>query len=211
MRIAFLALTLLTACSAVPESPEGEGEGLVAAAADIPPGVTVVERPEWATGDSFVLLRAGVVRQEFRVEATEQGYRLIDEESGLVLIKDRDFGDIGQERMGHPEAAVVHAPADTRYAWPLWVGKTWTCHFLRKTAGEVMPLIATYVVEAEEMINVPAGTLRCLRILRSTRPAGEGSYFPQHTIIWYAPEVGIEARWIEMGRLSELAEYHRQP
>ena len=114
MKTAFMAVTLMTSCLAVPEIPEGEGQGLVAAAADIPPGATVVERPEWATGDGFVFLRGGLVRQEFRVEAIESGFRLIDEESGLILTKDRDFGDVSQEKMGQPESRVLHAPADAK-------------------------------------------------------------------------------------------------
>ena len=202
-----LAGTLPISCSTVLEIPSGEGQGLLAVA-DLPPGVTAFERPTWATGDGFTFLHAGVVRQEFRVEATEVGFRLIDEQTGLVLTKDRDFGDVGRERTGQPGSRVIHAPADIRYAWPLWVGKTWTCHYLRKTAGEVVAMLATYAVEAEETLEVPAGTFRCLRILRSTRPAGEVSYYPRHMFVWYAPDVGIEVRWIEQDRLTELAEYH---
>ena len=173
-------------------------------------GTTLVQRPEWTTGNRFVFLRGGVVTQSFRVEVDGEEQRLIDEDTGLILTKDRDFGDLKQERDGHPESQVILSPVDARYSWPLWVGKSWTVHFMRRAPGEAMPLLATYDVEAEENIEVPAGTFRCYRILRSARPAADGSFYPRHTILWYAPEVGIEVRWIEQGLLTELAEYQRQ-
>ena len=210
MRASPLLAVLVAACGSVPMLPEGEGQGLVAVDDVPPPGVTLVERPQWSTGDRFVFLRGGAVRQSFTVEASGEGYRLVDEESGMALGKDLDFGDVYQDREGFPGSRVELAPADTRYSWPLWVGKTWTCHYLRKTPGESLPLIVTYEVEAEETLDVPAGSFRCLRILRSARPAVEGDFYPQYAILWYAPEAGIDVRWITSGLLTELAEHQRQ-
>ncbi len=210
MRTAPLASLLLASCTLIPEVPEGQGQGLVAVDDDPAAETTLVQRPEWTTGDRFVFLRGGVVRQGFRVEVDEEEQRLIDEDTGLTLTKDRDFGDLRQEREGQPGSQVILSPVDIRYSWPLWVGKSWTCHFMRKAPGEAMPLLVTYDVEAEETLEVPAGTFRCFRILRSARPAADGSFYPRHTILWYAPEIGIEVRWIEQGLLTELAEYQRQ-
>ena len=52
---------------------------------------------------------------------------------------DQDLGDLGLFAAPVGKAAPVQeiaiAPADARYHWPLWVGKRWSSHFLRKAPG----------------------------------------------------------------------------
>ena len=104
----------------------------------------------------------------------------------------------------------MNAPGDPRFHWPLWVGKSWTAHYVRKQPGQALPLLATYRVEAEETLEVPAGTFRTLRILRTFRPATEENLLPQQTLHWYAPEVGHEVRALVQSALIELEEYERR-
>ncbi len=210
MRAQPLLAVLVAACGSVPGIPEGEGQGVLAFDEAPPVGVQTFDRPQWHSGDRVVYLRGGLVRDAFTVEASDEGYRLVNEATGLATVKNLDLWDLGQELEGVPQATLRYAPGDPRFHWPLWVGKEWTSHFLRKQPGRVIPVLVSYRVEAEETVEVPAGSFRTLRILRSDRPATEGNFFPRQTMHWYAPEVGLEVRWLVLDRLTELAEYQRQ-
>jgi hypothetical protein len=98
-----------------------------------------------------------------------------------------------------PELERELAPADSRFAWPLWVGKRWVSHFVRKVPGAGLPVLATYQCDARERITVPAGTFDCWRIWRRARPATEGKFL-----------VGWVVRRLDDGVLLELEEFHRQ-
>lgn len=204
------ALSLLLSACVSGGIPEGEGQGILAVDAAPPPGVETFARPQWHTGDRIVFLRGGVARDTFMVEAGADGYRMVDEETGSVVLKDLNLADVGAEMIGDSEPRAVNVPGDARFHWPLWLGKSWTIHFVQKQAGQVIPLIASYRVEAEETVTVPAGTFRTLRILRTIRPATEEPVWPQQSLHWYAPEIGLEVRSLVRSLLFELDEYQKQ-
>ena len=74
------------------------------------------------------------------------------------------------------------------YHWPMWVGETWSTPYrvTNHATGKTTEMRAWFVVEAQETVNVPAGTFRTFRVLYSA-PTIWG-----HT--WYSPDLGI---WVK--------------
>ena len=211
--LAGVAMTLLAAGCSAPGLPEGEGDGLVSADREPPPGAQVYERPVWQAGDRFVFVRGGVLRVPLRViEATEEGYVLEHEENGVRTNLTTDLGLSGLDIPGQPEARRREVPPENLLHWPLWEGKRWSSHFLRKQVGApALPLMVSYHCDAVETVQVPAGELRCLRIWRRARVALPEQQFLERTaVLWYAPEVGYFARRLESGSMMDLESYHRQ-
>jgi hypothetical protein len=194
--------------------PEGAGRGVVGFDREAPRGVETFAAPRWQPGDRMVYLRGNALRPTMHVEARDGGYALVDVSTGAQQIMSAELADLGLAEPnpdGSLTSTIELAPADQRYHWPLWVGKRWTCHLLRKVPGHPpLPLIATYVVEGSEEVTVPAGTFRALRILRRSNVAAEGTYVERAALTWYAPAAGVEVRRLEDGVLTELAELHRQ-
>jgi hypothetical protein len=169
--------------------------------------------PGWKKGDRFLYRRGGQVRSAWRVlEATEAGYELGEESSGLVLLLDKDLGQLAEEDPNAPEQQRVLAPRDAQLSWPLWHGKHWVVEYLRKVPNEpALPIVAAYECDGVETIKVPAGSFECWRIWRRARPAIEGRRFlDQSSILWYAPQVGWFVRRLEDGVLTELESWQRQ-
>ena len=210
-RIAAFLLLALAACQGTPEKLPA-GKGLVTVDREPPAGAEVFERPSWKVGDRFVYQKGGLSRLAFRVEATEDGvHRLVDEQAGLVMLFGEDLSDRGQEKPGSPELSVANDPGDFSLTWPLWVGKRWSCHFVRRSAAEgEIPLLVTYECDGIDTIQVPAGTFRCLRVWRRVRPAAQGNYVDRISIAWYAPEVGTIVRRLADSLLVEAIEIDRQ-
>lgn len=204
-----IALVAVAACG-TPGLPEGSGQGLVTHDRRAPDGARTVERPTWTDGDRFVYRRGGQLRLALRVIAEEDGFRLVEEATGLVTRLGPDLEQRGQEAPDAPELERVLAPGDTQLCWPLWAGKRWTCHFLRKAPGQLLPVWADYVADQWESVTAPAGRFECLRIWRRVRPAIEGSFFEQVDLLWYSPDAGYFVQKLEDGVITELAEVHRQ-
>jgi hypothetical protein len=205
-----LLLATLACCKSSPTLPEGEGRGLVAADTDAPAGVELFQRPVWHVGDRQVLVRGGQMKLGLVVtRVDEQGYEEQDEGSGLRLRRDLDLAnlaDLPPAAEGDQPLHVV-APRDLRFHWPLWVGKRWRCNFVDKNVnGAAIPLEVSYEVEGIDTVRVPAGTYRCLRVLRIARPTVEGHWLEKASVIWYSPEAGLEVRQLVDGYLVELAE-----
>lgn len=202
---ASLVLLSLVACkSAQPELPGGAG--LIACDEAPPAGAETFAQPTWRNGERRVFLRGDVLRIEVRVAAEGDGYRLRDDQSGLETLYTSTLAELGQRKSGAPELALTLDPADYRLTWPLWVGKRWSSHFVRRTPEHaVTPCVANYHCDAVEDVTVPAGTFRCLRIWCRARLAVPG-VFPEHTsITWYAPELGYAVRTLgDDGLLTEL-------
>lgn len=196
--------------------PDGVGRGLVGFDRQAPGDLPTFAAPTWHDGDRFVFVRGNALRLTWRVEILpDGGYVLIDDGNGERQTLTAELADLGQAEVrapdGDPVATIALAPSDQRYHWPLWVGKRWSCHFLRKAPGHPpLPLLVTYAIEASEEVTVPAGTFTALRILRRADVAAEGTYLERVTLSWYAPAVGVEVRRIDDGVLTELAEVHRQ-
>lgn len=211
------ALSLLLACGTL-AACKGTGAslpaglGLVTVDQDPPAGAEVFQAPSWKVGDRFVYMKGGISRLSFRVESTKDGvHRLVDEQAGLVTLVGEDLSERGQEKPGSPELTVSYDPADFALTWPLWVGKRWSCHVVRRADGqEDVPLLVTYECDGIDEVKVPAGTFRCLRIWRRARPAREGNYIDRISLEWYAPEVGAFVRRLNDSMLVEAVEIDRQ-
>lgn len=210
-------LSLLLACGTLPAcqgtgAALPPGQGLVTVDRDPPSGAELFEAPSWKVGDRFVYLKGGVSRLSFRVESTEAGvHRLVDEQAGLVTLVGEDLSERGQEKPDAPELTVAYDPADFQITWPLWVGKRWSCHLVRRADGqEDVPLLVSYECDGIDTVKVPAGTFRCLRIWRRARPARQGNYLERISVEWYAPEVGAFVRRLNDSMLVEAVEIDRQ-
>jgi len=206
-----LAVLIVSACRSAPEALPAGG-GLVSVDRLAPPGVELVEAPEWQVGDRFVFRKGGLARLAYRVSATVDGvHHLTDEQSGMVTLVDGQLAELGQDKPDEPALTRRFDPADNLLTWPLWVGKRWTSHYVSRAPGRRdVPLQTTYHCDAIEMVKVPAGTLRAWRVWRRTRVAAEGEYLERVSVLWYAPEVGVIVRRLTGGLLLELEECHRQ-
>lgn len=201
----------LSACASSPPGPDVEGQGLVSVDATPPPGAELFERPQWHAGDRFVFRNGDRLRLRKRVVAGAEGrFELVDEDGGGTLELDADLGELG-ERNGQGEAGITFDPVDVRFAWPLWVGKRWSSHYVRRAPGQPpLPLLVQYHCDAIETVEVPAGTFRCLRIWRTASVAAQGDYIDRVSLLWYAPEVGNLARRLSDSLLLELDDWQRQ-
>jgi hypothetical protein len=211
MRRLLVLAFVLTACAS-PALPPGSGEGLTAFDREAPAGAETFARPQWTAGDRFVLRRGDQLTMAFRAqEAADGGWVLVDERSGLHRWL---TADLALQRSGFPEDPTtlrVRDPQDTQLCWPLWVGKRWTVHLLRKAPGAAMPVRADYRCDAIETIATPAGEFRCLRIWRRAQPVvPDATFLANVEIGWYSPDAGWFARYLEDGIVDELVEVHRQ-
>ncbi len=205
---ALLAVPFAACHTPPPPLPDGTGRGVVAFDATPPAGAATWPRPSWRAGDRFVLVRGERRRGEFRVSAATASHYAIDAGNGVELRRDLDLGNLGEwDANGEPRH--VLSPVDTRYHWPLWVGKRWSSEFVdRPRGGAALAMRADYVVEDLDTITVAAGTFRALRIVRTLRLVGAGDqYLPRWQIVWYAPEPGTEVRQLIGDTLVELAEH----
>lgn len=211
-----LAVTLalaLGACRSTPD-PLPAGRGLVAIDAEPPPNAAVYEAPRWSEGDRFVYARAGVVRIPLRVELSKDGYELVHEASGGRTSLSAALGERGERAAGSDEWTLRFDPEDVPLSWPLWVGKRWGAEFTNRNPDRVgapdLPFVASYLCDAEEQVQVPAGTFRALRIWRRSRLAAKGDFEERVAIDWYAPEIGAVVRSLENGIETVLVEARRR-
>lgn len=208
-----VAALLVAACTGT-ELPEGTGEGLVTVDRVPPPGVEVVQRPEWKVGDQFAYRRGGKLTTSYRVkERTPAGYAVVEEGTGMVFELTPDLCEKARYVPTNASALRLRDPADYALTWPLWVGKRWTCHYVEKRPGEASEPVRVHSrCEAEEVIETDFGVrLKCLRIVHQARLELAGQTFLDKTAIhYYSPQVGWYARRIEDGVRTELERYHRQ-
>ena len=188
---------LIASCGLAPQPslPKGDGPGLVAFDADAPVGAMQWQRPQWEVGDTFTLLRGGKQRVTFTVaEKDESGYRLVDD-SGNAHERSLDLAMRAEFRKGEDEPSHELTPEDVRFHWPLWVGKSWTCRYVDRTAGgPSLPIETVYVVEDLDRVSTPAGAFDALRIVRRSRRCDADGFLDRCNVIWYAPSVGSEVR-----------------
>lgn len=210
-----LTVSLLAACAApVPTAepaPAAPAGGVLRADPAPPPGATTWGRPTWRVGDRFELLRGGRTKGAFTVtEATAEHYAL-DPGNRFTIRRDLDLGNLGE----WDEAGVARhrlTPVDTRYHWPLWVGKTWSCAYHDEPRDRpAIAMQADYVVEDLDTITVPAGTFEALRIVRTLRLVGDAEHYTRCQIAWYAPAEGVEVRQFSGDTLIELVAHTRAP
>jgi hypothetical protein len=222
------ALATLALCTFACKSPHARppvdldalpsGGGLVTVDRQPPLGARLAERPTWSAGDRFAFRRGNLVDVNLRVEfVDEERYGLLDEDTGSLLLLDRDLGVLGEGSLPADEVWAderldvrVH-PVDPAYAWPLWSGKRWVGQFLRvQPNGSIVPLVAEYHAQDWEQVRTPFGELDTLRIQRRVRVAQQGEYVERTALIWYAPEVGQAVLRLEDGLMTELVEWHSQ-
>lgn len=106
-------------------------------------------------------------------------------------------------RGGKVETRMV--PPEPWFVWPLEVGRRWTHEATWEDREGRKPLRSRFVVQGTETIDVPAGRLRALKVVRETDGPDGDDY-------WYVPEVRWYGRWL--GRRGDvrfeerLREYH---
>ena len=201
--------------STKPTLPEGEGRGVLAADANPPAGAPTWPLPEWRVGDRTVLQLGDLSRLTLVVAGRLPDAYVLDNGSGpggLTMRRGLDLSNLG-DYAGNGEPFHLLSPADTRYHWPLWVGKRWQCEFVDRTVGgPAMPVEVAYFVEAVETISVPAGTFETLRIVRhERRRTSQGPSRLRTQLTWYAPSVGSEVRQLVDGELFELVAVEPRP
>lgn len=209
MRATLLAV-LLVSCASAPALPEATGRGLLQCDSTPPAGATTWSRPTWRVGDRFVLVRGEKLRGEFTVTAATATHYALDAGNGVAIRRDLDLGNLGEWR-AEGEPLHVLSPVDTRYHWPLWVGKRWSCEYVdRSPGGPGLALRADYLVEDLDTVTVPAGTFQALRITRHLALVGVDEALTRWQVSWYAPAAGIEVRQLYGDTLVELAELPAQ-
>lgn len=206
------SLVCLAACASRPPLPEGSGPGVVAFDPAPPEGARTWNAPKWSTGDRFVLLRGGGQRIEFSVAAIDERGYVLTGVDGVRMRRGLDLSNLGEwPADGSEEGLHVLSPADTRFHWPLWVGKRWRCRYADRTAGgPSLPIETAYEVEDFDTVSTPAGTFPALRILRTSRLQAEGAQFLDRvSVIWYSPDLGVEVRQTHGETAVELLEWTR--
>jgi hypothetical protein len=186
-----------------PASPQGStARGLIEADPAAPEGAKLYQRPAWHVGDSYELVRGGILRGKFTVEAIADGDYLVRDAGGNELRRDMDLANVGQWEDGEP--TLRFSPRDLCYHWPLWVGKKWRCEFAEVTPRSNLMMEASYEVEDLDTVTVPAGTFEALRISRTLQLSGSPQQGSRMQIIWYAPSIGTEVRRIMSDSEVEL-------
>jgi hypothetical protein len=213
MRLASLLSVALAlagcACRSTPE-PLPAGRGLVGNDVEPPPNATTYDSPRWSEGDRFVYARAGVVRIPLRVESSNDGYELVNESSGRRTLLSSGLAERGERVPNSDDWTLRFDPEDVPLCWPLWVGKRWGAEFVNRNPERAdLPFVATYFCDAQEEVQVPAGTFRALRVWRRARLAAQGNFEERVSIEWYAPEIGAVVRSIENGIETVLIEVRR--
>ena len=185
----------LVACtrSATPPTPP-------AAAAPQPAAVaTVTSPPEWRPGDHWTYdLTSGEqttiknvdVRDITEVNAVRY-YVVRVNDADHYLTLDLRWAALVRDRK--VEARMV--PPQPLLAWPLGVGRQWTHDGSFEAAGARTSFNDTFGVVTAEVVQVPAGTFRALKIVRQA----SNQEFDQY---WYAPEVRWYVKWI--GRRGDV-------
>lgn len=212
---------LFAACSAMPTgmpaamptdaNGQAVGRGIISVSETAPDGAQCWARPQWRVGDRFTLVRGERMTATFTVRSIDDGAYVIDMGNGSLLRRDQDLGNLGHWLDATGEAMRELVPVDSRYQWPLWVGKQWACEFVDRTrTGRAMVMVASYEVEDMDCIKVPAGSFDALRIRRTLRLADSGDdVLTRAQLIWYAPEAGLEVRQLTGDTLVELVDYTR--
>ena len=97
----------LHSCRSAPAMPEGSGRGLLNADAAPSPGVETYPRPTWSVGAKQTYLRGGTQQIRFTVEKADgDGYVVLDQESGMRLVRDVDLAYLSEipKGLGGPGA-----------------------------------------------------------------------------------------------------------
>lgn len=158
-----------------------------------PSGLVVSEPPTWTKGDEWQF-RSETPRGESTLRWIVDREESIDGVSHYVIRsgkRERYYrkSDIAysQDTM---DGVVVrrNTPSRLNFVWPLYVGVTWEQGYrIEESAeGRTGDRIARAAVEAEEIITVPAGTFRTLKVVYRNKDTG-ASYWEE----WYSPDVGM--------------------
>ncbi len=206
-----LPFALLCGCSSVPPLPDGGGPGIVAFDPVPPEGAKTWGPPSWQVGDRFALLRGGQQRIDLTVTASENGSYTLTDASGNRMRRGHDLSNLGEWGREGDQALHELTPADVRFHWPVWIGKRWRCQYSDRTAGgAALPIETGYEVEDLDTVVTPGGTFSALRIVRTSRLKLEGGGFLDRvSVVWYAPELGLEVRQILGDTSVELLEWVR--
>jgi hypothetical protein len=187
----------------------------VPTAAATTPGARVLA-PTWSRGDEWSFASegpSGTSRSVWTVDREELvdgvAHYVVRTGSRQVFYRKSDLAASHETLDG--AVVVRHRPHRVRYLWPLTVGATWEQSYRREQPLDRRSVALTELatVDREEMVTVPAGTFRALRIVYRRKAGGAVT-----SEEWYAPEVGMTVRVherLETGsRVRELTAYRRR-
>jgi hypothetical protein len=177
-----------------------------------PEPIVVSAPPEWRPGDQWVYTwTSGSTSGTKTMEVLET--REINTVSfylvgvgGMEQFYTRDLQWAGSMRDGKVQARMI--PPQPWFIWPLEMGRHWTHRGTYEDPSGKRPQNDSFSVAGTEVVEVPAGQFRTLKVVRETNSRDADQY-------WYASEVGFYVKWI--GRRGDaqfeeqLREYHRAP
>jgi hypothetical protein len=204
-----LILLTLSGCAAhdsptVPSAP---------AAGEVPPTmVTVPNPPDWRPGDRWVYgwtsgaeIGVKTVEAVENVEINRVSYYLV-RIGEVEIFYTRDLQWAGSMEEGRVTARMM--PPQPLFTWPLEAGRTWTYRGIYEDRTGKTEFNDVFSVVATEVVEVPAGRFKALKILRQT----ERRDFDQY---WFAPDVRFYVKWIGRRGDSQFEEqlrgYHPAP
>lgn len=161
---------------------------------NVPTG-NAADRPEWRIGDRWFHSWSAGIQKGIKVSES-LGIREVGGVRYYVLRIEKadsyytmDFHWAMQLQGSRVVARAV--PPHPFFLWPLEVGKSWTYHGVFEQDRQVQPMRESFRVAGIERVDVPAGSFRAFKIVRSAGEAIVDEY-------WYAPEVRWYVKWIGM-------------
>ncbi len=162
--------------------------------AALPESVTV---PVWKVGEEWQYAYQGPIDSGSYVWVVNRIETLDGEPHYVLKTGTREIfqrvSDLANT-MERVDGVVVNrnTPPRLSFAWPLTVGKVWDQDFRNDLPvdRQIIDRKGTWTVTAEEIVTVPAGTFRTLKITWRNRNNGAVIYE-----MWYAPDV---KQWVKI-------------
>jgi hypothetical protein len=155
--------------------------------------ITATAPPEWRPGDQWIYAwTSGQTGGTKNVEVLE--IREINKVS-FYLVKvgeveqfyTRDLRWAGSMRGGKVQSRMT--PPQPWFSWPLKVGSQWNHRGTYEEATGTSAYHDSFSVVGAEVVDVPAGRFKAVKIVRETDSRDSDQY-------WYAPDVRFYVKWI---------------
>ena len=157
------------------------------------PAGDAATRPEWRIGDRWFHTWSAGIQKGIKLSES-LGIREVGGVRYYVLRVEKahwyytmDFHWVMQMQESRVVARAV--PPHPFFLWPLEVGKSWAYHGVFEEERQVQPMREIFRVAGIERVDVPAGSFRAFKIVRTAGEATSDEY-------WYAPEVRWYVKWI---------------
>jgi predicted aspartyl protease len=207
-----------TLALAVKDSPPGPTPTPVSAPAPTTPELRSLAAPVWTVGDEWTYRWESprgsgtfVWRVEGQQTVDDVAYYVVASGSRRTYYRTADLALAFDKLDGKVETKLQ--PPVTYFRWPLSAGLTWQEAYVseRPLDRQTSNVAQRSMVEGEEVVTVPAGNFRALRIVRR--------YLASNTVSfegWYSPDVKF---WVRQRnhfsygvRVRELTAYrHAEP